>query len=185
MSRVNNINIDQLNLVCIHVEAQIDALISPNFAMRPLILMADVYAKLRIIGNANPDRADQFEKWSNEAVNLWKQKLKETPKPSFGSYLRCEHGFGKTKFAEIVLDTFKKNGKLTETTMDNLVDKYWRVAVITLKEDKKLDRTNKAENLADKLSTSLQTSFWMFSVCPAFIIIIFVSLILGLSELSE
>ena len=111
--------------------------------------MADVYAKLKIIGNASPDRADQFEKWSKEAVKLWSQKLKEKPKPPFGRYLRNEHGFGKTRFAEKVLEKYKTDGKLGEEMMDELVDRYWRVAVITLEEDKKLDRTNTAGKSAE------------------------------------
>ena len=139
----NNITPRQLNLVCKHVQEQIDFEITKNFAMRPLILMADVYPKLKKIGNASPDRADQFELWSKEAVKLWEQKLKEHPKPPFGKYLRNEHGFTKTMFAEKVLTKYTKDGPLDEEMLAGLVEKYWRVAVITLDEDKKLDRTNK------------------------------------------
>jgi len=139
----NNITPDQLNMVCRHVKEQMDNGITENFAIRPLILMADIYAKLKIIGNASPDSAKQFPIWSKAAVELWREKREEEPKrPPYGKHLRNEHGYGRTAFAKKVLDRYEELNELDKTTIDKLVDDYWRVAVITLDEDKKLNRSN-------------------------------------------
>lgn len=150
----NQYTAEQIGLVCRHVGEQCQAGISENFALRSLIVMVDAYAKLRKLGVANPDRADQFETWSVAAVELWKRKKDEKPPPPFGRHLRNEHGYGKSAFARRVLKTYKDSGgHLTEETMDSLVDKYWRVAVVTLYEDKRLngrDRSNEGQRSAEE-----------------------------------
>ena len=50
-----------------------------------------------------------------------------------------------------MVEAYKKaGGRLTEPAMKKLVKKYWRVAVISLEEDKRLDRTNREELSAEE-----------------------------------
>ena len=152
-SSKNRYTAKQIGLVCRHAREQCDSGISENFALRSLIVMVDAYAKLRKLGVANPDRADQFETWSAAAVELWNRKKDEEPPPPFGRWLRNEHGYGKAAFARKVLETYKRDGGLTEKSMECLVDKYWRVAVVTIYEDRELnkrDRSNEGGRSAEE-----------------------------------
>ena len=59
----NAISIDQLKLVCRHVEEMRAAGISENLAIRTLELFADLYAKLHNGGKASPNHVRQKMRW--------------------------------------------------------------------------------------------------------------------------
>ena len=147
----NEVSIEQLEMVCRHVAKQEKVNLSENYRMRLITLLADTYAKQHVIGTTSPDRADMFRKWSIEAIRVWDKALKEDKNPKYGKYLRNEHGYGKTMFARRVVQAYENaGGSLTRRAMNKLVKEYWRVAVITLEEDKRLDRTNKKKLPAEE-----------------------------------
>jgi len=92
---------------------------------------------MRVIRSASPDHADQYSHWSKAA----RQAKATNPKLKYGQYLRVEHGTPRRQFARIVLDRFR-NGRLSKKWMDNLCDRKWEVAVITLEEDRRLKRSS-------------------------------------------
>jgi len=152
----NEVSIEQLEMVCRHVIEQEDVQLSENYRMRLITLLADTYAKQREIGTTSPDSADMFRKWSIEAIRVWDEASKEDKnpkygKPKYGKYVRNEHGYGKNMFARRVVQAYENaGGSLTRRAMNKLVKEYWRVAVISLEEDKRLDRTNKEELPAEE-----------------------------------
>ena len=131
---VNAITFEQLTTSCRHVHELMALGMTENLAIRNLEQFANIYAKVRIVGNASPDRADQYDVWSKAAL-----KAKTgNPDKNFGQYVRVEHGTPRRKFARMVLSAFDK-GALTDQALNELVDKYWKVAVITLEEDRQLN----------------------------------------------
>jgi hypothetical protein len=126
---------DQLNLACRHVEEMMAAGMTENLAIRALELFADVYAKLLMGGSATPHHVDQFELWSVKAKHLRKKMPEGKPKDLF----RVEHGTPRRAFARKAFALYEK-GKLNEKSMRKLVHSYWKLAVITLEEDQRLNR---------------------------------------------
>jgi len=106
-----------------------------NMSIRQLELFADVYAKLRVAGKATPNRADEVQKWSLKA----RKARKQNPKAKIGQIVRVEHGTPRRQFARNVQRLYKSNN-LTKTTMNKLVSKKWKLAVISLEEDKALNK---------------------------------------------
>ena len=133
----NSVSIEQLRLACRHVEELRAAGVTENLAIRTLELFADVYAKLHGGGSATPHHVSQVgdSSWSRKAKAL-REALPEA-KPR--DYYRVEHGTPRREFARAVLTLFKQE-KLTERTMNALVRKHWRLAVLTLDECRALDR---------------------------------------------
>ena len=142
MSR-NAITIDQLNLACCHVEEMIAANVTENLAIRTLELFADVYAKLLMGGSATPHHVSQVELWSVKARKLMKRMPNGKPKDLF----RVEHGTPRREFARKVFALYQK-GRLNEKSMQRLVNRYWKLAVITLKEDQHLNRFARSKMFA-------------------------------------
>ena len=134
MSR-NAITIEQLNLACCHVEEMMTAGVTENLAIRTLELFTDVYAKLLMGGSPSPHHVNQVELWSVKAKHLKKKNPDGKPKDLF----RVEHGTPRREFARKVF-TLHEKGKLNEKSMQKLVHRYWKLAVITLKEDQRLNR---------------------------------------------
>jgi hypothetical protein len=133
MSR-NSITIDQLNLACRHGEEMKAARVTENLAIRTLELFTDVYAKLLMGGSATPHRVDQIELWSVKAKSLKKKIPNGKPKNLFW----VEHGTARREFARKALGLYQK-GRLNEKSMRMLVNHYWKLAVITLEEDQRLN----------------------------------------------
>lgn len=131
----NAITIDQLIVACRHVTELMDVGVTENFAIRTLELFADFYAKLYYGGSATPHHIDQVELWSLKARKLRENNLSAKPKDFF----RVEHGTPRRQFARLVLDLYQKNS-LNRQTMNLLVEKYWKLAVITLEEDQNLNK---------------------------------------------
>lgn len=128
----NQPTIKQLCLACRHVEEMEKEGMTINHAIRILELLTDVYAKLLKGGSASPHSAQQVELWSLAALKF------KNSKP-YARHVRVEHGTPRRAFALKVLDLYHKN-KLNESEMANLVKKYWKLAVITLEEDEKLNK---------------------------------------------
>jgi hypothetical protein len=135
MPSKNAITIEQLKLACRHVQEMIDSGVTENLAIRTLELFADVYAKLIVVGNASPHQVDQVKLWSIKARELRKTKPDAKPKDCF----RVEHGTPRRGFARKLRLLFQKD-ELTEATMVELVKRDYRLAVITLEEDQRLNK---------------------------------------------
>lgn len=135
MMSKNAVTIDQLTLACRHVEEMKAAGVTENLAIRTLETFADVYAKLYKGGTASPHHVDQVKLWSIDATRLRKAEPDLKPK----DHLRVEHGTPRRAFARKVLD-LHECGKLNEKTMNRLVERYWKLAVITIAEDQRLNK---------------------------------------------
>lgn len=57
-----------------------------------------------------------------------------------GQYLRVEHGTPRRQFARMVLNGFQE-GRMSEEWLNDLSDRMWRIAVVTVEEDRLLDRS--------------------------------------------
>jgi len=131
----NAITVDQLKLGCRHVEERMAAGVTENLAIRTLELFADVYAKLHVIGNASPHHVDQVELWSIKARGIRNAVPDVKPRDHF----RVEHGTPKRGFARKILSLYQRN-ELSPETMLDVVQRDYRLAVITLEEDQHLNR---------------------------------------------
>ena len=117
----NAITIDQLRIACRHVEEMRAAGVTENLAIRTLELFADVYAKLRVVGNASPHHVDEVKLWSVKARQLRNAKPDAKPRDNF----RVEHGTPRRGFAREVLALYRKD-KLNERTIKELVKRHWK-----------------------------------------------------------
>ena len=133
----NSITVDQLKIACRHVQELLDAKVTENMAIRTLELFTDVYAKLLTGGSATPHHVTQVphKQWSTSARNVLSQNPSAAPKDNF----RVEHGTPRRAFARKVLNLYESE-KLTEESMEGLVNRYWKLAVITLEEDERLNK---------------------------------------------
>lgn len=135
----NAITIDQLKIACRHVEELMSAGVTENLAIRTLELFTNNYAKMRVVGKANVDHASQYDLWSKAALRA---KV-ANPGKAYGLYLRVEHGTPRRQFARLVLDGYKR-GNLTAKWMNALCKSRWEVAVITIEEDKRLNKGSRS-----------------------------------------
>ena len=131
----NAVTLEQLSIACRHVRELIATGMTENMAIRNLELFANVYAKFRIVGTTSPDRADQFDLWSRAAI----EARRSNPDLAFGRYLRVEHGTPRRQFARLILKAWEA-GALDQRWLDSLCDTRWKVAVITLEEDRRLGK---------------------------------------------
>ncbi len=136
----NAITIDQLALACRHLEEMTASGVTMNMAIRTLELFADVYAKVHMGGSATPHHVDQVELWSIHAKRLRYRMPDAKPR----DYFRVEHGTPRRSFALKVLELYKKD-KLSAKSMNKLVGRYWKLAVITLDEDRRLNKLTRSK----------------------------------------
>jgi len=136
----NKITITQLEISCRHVQEMQAADVTENFAIRTLELFADVYAKVLMGGSVIPHHVSKVELWSVEALKLRKEKPDSKPKELF----RVEHGTPRRAFARKVFDLYLENN-LNEQSMQSLVHKYWKLAVITIPEDQRLNKVSRSK----------------------------------------
>ena len=136
----NEIAIVHLNLACRHVDEMIKAGVTENLAIRTLEIFTDVYAKLHKGGTASPHHVDQVKLWSIEARKLRDTKPEAKPKDHF----RVEHGTPRRAFARMAFDLYQKD-KLNKKKMNQLVENFWKLAVITLEEDKRLNKVARSK----------------------------------------
>lgn len=131
----NAITVQQVRLACQHFQEMIEVGISENYAIRTLEHFIDVYAKLLTGGSATPHHAKQVNLWSLEALKILKQNPDAKPKDCF----RVEHGTPRRQFARLVLKSYS-NEQFNKENLDDLVNRYWKLAVISLEEDKRLNK---------------------------------------------
>ncbi len=131
----NKVTLTQLAAACRHVDELIDLGMTENLAIRSLELFADVYCKLSHGGSATPHHVNQVKLWSLAARRL-KAKM---PDLRPGDHLRVEHGTPRRAFARKIL-ALHREGTLTDATMAELAQRYWKLAVITVEEDTRLNR---------------------------------------------
>lgn len=131
----NAVTIAQLELACRHTEEMMAAGVTENMAIRTLELFVDVYAKLHIGGAASPHHVDDVKLWSVDALRLRNRMPNAKPR----SHFRVEHGTPRRAFARTVLNLYQKND-LSRKTMAELIEREYKLAVITLKQDRRLNR---------------------------------------------
>jgi len=133
----NAITIQQLQVACRHVEEMIGAGVTENLAIRTLELFADVHAKCHMggKGQTSPHHVGQVELWSVAAIKV----RDATPQAKPRDALRVEHGTPRRSFARMILALHRKDN-LNEKTVKELVERYWKLAVITLDEDQRLNK---------------------------------------------
>ncbi len=136
----NKVTIEQLMLDCRHVDEMMAAGVTENLTIRTLELFADVYAKLHHGGSATPHHVNQVSLWSVNA-----RKLRDAmPDAKPRDYFRVEHGTPRRAFARMTLDLCR-NGKLNAPAMARLVDKHWKLAVVTVDEDRHLNKIARSD----------------------------------------
>jgi hypothetical protein len=134
----NTLTTDQLKIACRHVRELIDAGVTENLAIRSLEQFADFYAKRHCGGSVTPHHVRQVDRrqWSLAA-------LKERERNPLAK-LRVEHGTPRREFARRVMELFDKNN-LTEDAMATLIQRFWKLAVITIEEDARLNRVARSK----------------------------------------
>jgi len=136
---VNQITIPILHLACRQYHQMIKAGISKNNAIRLLEIFEDSYARQYKGGEGrfNVLRAKDIPLWSKAARKYRKGIMSGKLKPK--DYVRVEHGTPRRSFADKILALYKKK-KLYKKPVNTLVDKKWELAMITLKEDARLNQ---------------------------------------------
>jgi hypothetical protein len=139
------VTIVHLKLACRHVREMMDVGVSENGAIRILELFADVYAKVHFGGSQTPHHVLEVHQrqWSVAARKEWER----TPNQKAFGRLRVEHGTPRRAFARMVMELYDKDG-LTEDAMATLVQKFWKLAVITIEEDNRLNQLARSKAAA-------------------------------------
>ncbi len=136
----NALTIDQIELACCHVIEMKEAGITENMAIRTLELFTDVYAKMHNGGSASPHHVKQVNLWSIEAL-----KVREThPEAKPRDHYRVEHGTPRRAFARKVMELYIE-GRLEPDTLNALVEQHWKLAVITIEEDRRLNKVARSK----------------------------------------
>ena len=73
--------------------------------------------------------------WSVEALKI----REEYPNAKPRNHFRVEHGTPRRHFARLVLELYEQQ-ELTQERLNALVGRYWKLAVISLEEDKRLNK---------------------------------------------
>ena len=135
---VNALGVDQLRIMCRHIDELLAAGVSLNLAIRTLETAVDAAAKHMLLGNASPHSAKQvpFCNWSLAA----RAAFDANPGRPAKEYLRVEHGTPRRAFANLVLMSARA-GTLNDASFKTLVATRWKVAVVTLEEDARLSRS--------------------------------------------
>lgn len=136
MSR-NRITVEQIRVACRHVRELMAIGVTENLAIRILEHFVDVYAKLLHGGSATPHHVKQVPQvqWSAAALSLMAERPDIRPK----DMLRVEHGTPRRALARMVMDIEVADG-LTAPALDELLQRVWKLAVITAEEDSALNR---------------------------------------------
>jgi hypothetical protein len=131
----NDISIAQLQLACKQYKQMRKAGVTENYAIRQLEFFSDVYSKIATHKSRAVHHVSRVKLWSRKAIR-WRNK---NPDAKARENLRVEHGTPKRAFARIVLGLHDAK-KLTEKEMAKVVKQYWKLAVITIDEDLRLNK---------------------------------------------
>jgi hypothetical protein len=134
----NAITAEQIYLACRHVEELLAAGVTENLAIRTLELFVDVFATIWAGGSATPHHVSKVKLWSIRALEL----LASTPNARPQTNLRVEHGTPRRTLARRTMALYRED-RLNAAAMESLVSKLWKLAVITLEEDKALNKLSK------------------------------------------
>ena len=132
---VNTISIDHIMLACRHMSEMQKSGLTENMSVRTLELFTDLYAKMLKGGTATPHHVTQVSLWSVEALKIWDENPHLKPR----NHLRVEHGTPRRHFARMVMKLYTDK-QLNKTSLDQLVMRYWKLAVISLEEDRRLNK---------------------------------------------
>jgi hypothetical protein len=97
--------------------------------------MTEIYAKAQRGHGIMPLTARDVDLWSVEARRLRDADLDMRPRDN----VIVEHGTLRRAFTRMVMD-LNATGMLTEDALRNLVERFWKVAVITVEENSQLNR---------------------------------------------
>ncbi|WP_155802404.1 hypothetical protein [Brevundimonas naejangsanensis] len=130
---VNRITVRQISVACRHYRELRAVGVTENLGIRILEHLVDVYAKLLTGASATPHHVRQVDpsQWSVAALALHARDP--------NAQLRVEHGTPRRALARLVLELWEQN-RLSEAELDPLIQKRWKLAVITLEEDRRLNR---------------------------------------------
>lgn len=131
----NALTVEHLEIACRHVKEMMTAGVTENLAIRTLETFTDIYAKRVNGGKPNRHRPEDVELWSKKAMKICKKPLT----PEIRRQLRVEHGTPRRALARLVLELYTKK-KLNEKSLNRLAKKYWKLAVITIEEDRRLSK---------------------------------------------
>ncbi len=136
MSR-NRITVEQVATACRHVRELMAIGVTENLAIRTLELFVDVYAKLLHGGSATPHHVTQVprQQWSVGALALMAANPELRPKET----LRVEHGTPRRALARMVM-RLDSDDALNDSSLNDLLRRAWKLAVITADEDTALNR---------------------------------------------
>src|SRR5690606_29187974 len=125
--------ITQISAACRHFQELRDAGVTENLGIRILEHLVDVYAKLLTGGSATPHHVRQVAsaQWSIAALALRSQDP--------NAPLRVEHGTPRRALARLVFQIWEQDN-LTQEKLDSLIHQRWKLGVITLEEDRRLNR---------------------------------------------
>jgi hypothetical protein len=131
----NQITFEQIQLACGHVLELNAAGVTSNIAIRTLELMIDVYGKLYHGGKATPHHVSHIKQWSIAA----RKAIVNHPGRPAKEFLRVEHGTPRRALATLVLKHHADNS-LDKNLLNDFMARYWKLAVLTLEEDERLNR---------------------------------------------
>jgi hypothetical protein len=134
MSR-NKPTIEHLRIACRHVDELVSAGVTENLAIRTLELFADLYAKTHNGGSAVPHHVSEVALWSVGARKFRVENPSAKPKDC----LRVEHGTPRRAFARKVMELYHSDD-VNEGSMATIVKRFWKLAVITVEEDSRLNK---------------------------------------------
>jgi hypothetical protein len=136
----NRLTVEHLKIACRHVHELTAAGVTENLAIRSLEIFSDFYAKFESGGSVTPHHVNQVacSQWSVAAKKLWRDNPNARPP------LRVEHGTPRRAFARMVMKLFDC-GDLTEQAMADLTKNNWKLAVITIDEDSRLNKFNRSK----------------------------------------
>ena len=145
----NNVSFHQIEIACRHYFELRKAGVTKNLSIRTVELFIDVYAKVYLYGNANPhsiwDVKDE-RYWSIKAIQ--KRDILSIHKGHLtlraGDHFRVEHGTPRRALASLVLCRYGRKTTFDESSLRQIIDRHWRLAVITLEEDRHLNKLARA-----------------------------------------
>ena len=135
----NHITITQLQIACRHFQELRTANVTENYAIRTLELFVDSYSKILHGSAPIPHHVDHVKLWSIQAQSIRNSGISYKPR----DYLRVEHGTPKRALARLVFQMFEE-GRINEENVNALVSKHWKLAVITIEEDIRLNKTDRS-----------------------------------------
>jgi hypothetical protein len=132
--------IEHLRIACRHIDELMAAGVTENHAIRTLELFSDYYAKVHNGGSVVPHHVDEVQLWSMAARKL----RTDNPLAKAQGHLIVEHGTPKRAFARKIRELYQK-GDLNPQSLSKIVEQYWKLAVITVEENERLNKVARSK----------------------------------------